>query len=103
MEYSINAELELIEILKRYSFNFNFNILERSEDLFLPIQFSVKQNYNFYPCIFGFYAQLFEEELVKELFSYQVSHLEAIDKKTLLFTLLLVTSKDYFKYKKQSK
>ncbi|MCT2410015.1 hypothetical protein NZD88_20865 [Chryseobacterium antibioticum] len=84
MEYSINAELELIEILKRYSFNFNFNILERSEPLYLPIQFSVKRNYDFYPCIFGFYAQIFEEELVKDLLSYQASHLEAIDKKNFI-------------------
>lgn len=84
MEYSINSELELIEILKRYSFNFNFNILERDEILFLPIQFSVKQNYDFYPCIFGFYTQIFEEELLKNLFSYQASHLEAIDKKNFI-------------------
>lgn len=84
MEYSVLVEVELIEILKRYSFNFNFNILERDEILFLPIQFSVKQNYDFYPCIFGFFSQLFEEELVKDLFSYQASHLEAIDKKNFI-------------------
>jgi len=84
MEYSINTELQLIEILKKYSFNFNFNFLERNELLFLPIQFSVKQNYDFYPCIFGFYAQMFEEGLVKELFNYQASHLEAIDKKNFI-------------------
>ncbi|PWN62386.1 hypothetical protein C1631_022745 [Chryseobacterium phosphatilyticum] len=84
MEYSVLVEVELIEILKRYSFNFNFNILERDEILFLPIQFSVKQNYDFYPCIFGFFSQLFEEELVKDLFSYQASHLEAIDKKKFI-------------------
>lgn len=85
MEYSINAELELIGILKRYSFN--FNILERKDVLFLPIQFSVKQNYDFYPCIFDFYTQIFEGELVEDLFSYQASHLEAIDKKNFIIHL----------------
>lgn len=84
MEYSTNAELELIEILKKYSFNFNFHILERNEILFLPVQFSVKQKYDFYPCIFGFYTQLFDEELVKGLFSYNASHLEPIDKKNFI-------------------
>ncbi|WP_419871048.1 hypothetical protein [Chryseobacterium sp. CT-SW4] len=84
MEYSVGVELELIEILEKYCFNFNFNILERDEILFLPIQFSVKQNFDFYPCIFGFYSQLFDEELVKDLFSYQASHLEAIDKKNFI-------------------
>lgn len=84
MEYTTNSEIELIEILKKHSFNYTFKILERDDLLFLPIQFSVKHNYDFYPCIFGFYSQLFDEELFKNLFTFPVSHLEAIDKNNFI-------------------
>lgn len=84
MKYTINTELELIEILKKHSFNYNFKILKREEGLYLPIQFEVKQNYNFYPCVFGFVSELFSENLFKELFSLNASHLEPLDKQNFI-------------------
>lgn len=83
-KYTIEQEKELVEILNKHTFNFTFKILNRDEDLFLPIEFSVKHSYRFYPGLFSFYSELFEENLFKDFFSYNATILEAIDKSNFI-------------------
>ncbi len=87
MEYTINTQLELIEILKKHSFNYNFKILQREDILFLPIQFEVKYNYDFYPSVFGFVSVLFSEKLFNDFFSLNASHLQPLDKRNFIVLL----------------
>ncbi len=84
MDYTINAKKDITNILEKKNTIYTYEILERTEIMFLPIKFTTKNNYNFYPSIFSFISSLFEIKLVNDLFSFDATHLEAIDKKNFI-------------------
>ena len=52
MDYTINAKKDITNILEKKNTIYTDEILERTEIMFLPIKFTTKNNYNFYPSIF---------------------------------------------------